>query len=200
MCCRQTDRRTDRRTDGAGYIGPADRQGGSNKGQLILVINYDQRLMIEEKNIQSIAERCKNQTSNWKENREFVEKEMKKLYHLKFVTRDELGAVTGLLAGGADGKLKTASGGIKFTRATDSNELFTQQKTPYIYPLLKAHKVSLEELRRIKPEEVHEKIPARLVVGMGSCQLSRVQSWLENFLTPFAKDYGIFEYTICYSR
>ena len=160
-----------------------------------MIIDYEQRLKIEEKNILGIAELCQSQKSNWKENREFVEKELKKLYHMKFVSRDELASVTGLLAGGADGKLKTASGGIKFTRATDSNELFAQQKTPYIYPLLKAHKVPLEELKQVKPEEVYEKIPARLVVGMGSCQLSRIQSWLEHMLTPFSKEYGIFEYT-----
>ena len=53
----------------------------------------------------------------------------------------------------------------------------------------------MEELKTIKPEEVVDKIPARLVVGMGSCQLSRIQSWLENMLTPFSKEYGAFEYT-----
>ena len=166
-----------------------------DKGQLILIIDYDQRLKIEEKNILSIAEKCKSQTSNWEENRKFVEKEMQKLFHLNFASRQELLAVTGLMAGGANGKLKTNSGGMKFTRATDSNELFAQQKTPYIYPLLKAHKVPLEDLKSIKPDEVHMKIPARLVVGMGSCQLSRLQSWLEHFLTPFSREYGIFEYT-----
>ena len=166
-----------------------------DKGQIILIIDYEQRLKIEEKNILGIAERCPTQQSNWKENREYVEKEMKKLYFMNLISRDELGAVTGRLAGGADGKLKTQSGGIKFTRATDSNELFSQQKTPYIYPLLKAHKLPLDDLKKVKPEEVYHKIPARLVVGMGSCQLSRMQSWLEHLLTPFSKEYGIFEYT-----
>ena len=47
----------------------------------------------------------------------------------------------------------------------------------------------------VRPDEVHEKIPARLVVGMGSCQLIRVQSWLEHFLTPFSQKIGVFEYT-----
>ena len=152
-------------------------------------------MKIEEKNILGIAKLCKSQKSNWKENRQFVENEMKKLYHMKFISRDELAAVTGLLAGGANGTLKTASGGMKFTHATDSNELFAEQKTPYVYPLLKAHKIPLEQLKEVKPGEVHKKIPARLVVGMGQCQLSRLQSWLEHFLTPFSKSYGIFEYT-----
>ena len=104
-------------------------------------------------------------------------------------------AVTGLLPGGANGQLKTKTGGVKFTHATDSNELFAQQRTPYVYPLLKAHKIPLADLRKIKPNEVHAKIPARLVVGMGSCQLSRIQSWIEHLLTPFSKEYGVFEYT-----
>ena len=152
-------------------------------------------MKIEESNILKIAEKREVQKSNWNENRTFVEKEMKKLYFLKFVSRDELAAVTGLLAGGIDGKLNTETGGVKFTHATDSNELFAQQKTPYVYPLLKAHKLPLKELRRIKPEEVEEKVPARLIVGMGSCQLTRIQSWLENLLTPFSQEYGIFKYT-----
>ena len=33
------------------------------------------------------------------------------------------------------------------------------------------------------------------MVGMSSCQLSRVQSWLEAFLTPLSKKFGVFEYT-----
>jgi hypothetical protein len=166
-----------------------------DKGQLILVIDYAERKKIEEKNISDIAVICEDQSSNWTKNREFVDKEMKKLYHSKFIAREELIAVTGLLPGGADGKLKTNSGGVKFTRATDSNELFAQQRTPYVYPLLKAHKLSLSDLQKVKPDEVHEKIPARLVVGMASCQLMRVQSWLEHLLTPFSKEIGLFEYT-----
>ena len=94
-----------------------------DKGQLILVIDYTERKKIEQKNINAIAELCQEQTSNWTNNREFVDKEMKKLYHSRFISRDELIAVTGILPGGANGKLKTPSGGIKFTRATDSNEL-----------------------------------------------------------------------------
>ena len=40
-----------------------------------------------------------------------------------------------------------------------------------------------------------EKIPARLVIGMSVCQMSRVQAWIESFLTPLSKLYGKFEYT-----
>ena len=50
----------------------------------------------------------------------------------------------------------------------------------------------MDEINRILPDEVHTKVPARLVVGMSSCQLTRVQSWLEHFL---AKKFGMFEYT-----
>ena len=35
---RQTDRQTDRLTDGAGFIGPADRQGGSNNRVLDIAL------------------------------------------------------------------------------------------------------------------------------------------------------------------
>ena len=114
---------------------------------------------------------------------------------MKFISRDELIAVTGLLPGGANGQLKTKTGGIKFTHATDSNKLFAQQRTAYVYPLLKAHKIPLAVLRNIKTEEVHTNIPARLVVGMASCQMSQIQSWVEHLLTPFSKEYGVFEYT-----
>ena len=84
---------------------------------------------------------------------------------------------------------------MKYTRAIDANEFFTKQNTPYVYPLLKGHKLTLDELKSIKPEEVSDKIPARLVVGMASCQMSRVQAWLEAFLTPLSKNYGAFEFT-----
>ena len=73
-------------------------------------------------------------------------------------------------------------------------ELFAQQMTPYVYPLFKAHKISRVELLQIKPENVHLSLPSRLVVGMGSCQLSRVQVWLEHFLNPLSIQYGSFEY------
>ena len=120
---------------------------------------------------------------------------MTELYDLDFVNRNELTAVTGILPGGAKGTLKNQDGSRKDTRAIDSNECFVQQPTPYVYPLLKAHKLSIDELCNVKPDEVHHKIPARLVVGMSSCQMSRVQSWLEGFLTPLSKIYGKFEYT-----
>ena len=55
--------------------------------------------------------------------------------------------------------------------------------------------MTLDQLRNVKPNEVSLKIPARLVVGMSSCQMSRVQAWLEAFLTPLSKLYGDFEYT-----
>ena len=58
---------------------------------------------------------------------------------------------------------------------------------------LKSHKLSIDEKKQVKPDEVHQKIPARLVVGMSSCQLSRIQSWLEAFLTPLSKEFGVFE-------
>jgi hypothetical protein len=166
-----------------------------DKGQTILIIDYTERKKIEEMNISKIASICADQSSNWQENRRFVEEKMKALFNLKFVSREELAAVTGVLAGGANGKLTTETGETKFTRALDSNELFSEQRTPYVYPLLKAHKLSLDEIKQVKPDEVHEKIPARLVVGMSSCQLSRIQSWLEGFLTPLSKKFGLFEYT-----
>ena len=53
----------------------------------------------------------------------------------------------------------------------------------------------MDEIINIRPNEVHEKIPSRVVVGMSSCQLTLVQSWLEHFLTPLAKQFGLFEYT-----
>ena len=62
--------------------------------------------------------------------------------------------------------------------------LFTQQPTPYVYPPLKAHKV-----RCVK------KSPPRLVAGMGNCQMTRIQAWLENFLSPLSQEFGSFEYT-----
>ena len=118
---------------------------------------------------------------------------MKFIFENKFISKQELTAVTGILAGGANGKLKTENGELKFTRATNSNELFSQQPTPYVYPLLKAHKLTMEQL--LEPNEVCEKIPSRLVVGMGNCQMTRVQAWLEHFLTPLSQEFVFFEYT-----
>ena len=65
---------------------------------------------------------------------------------------------------------------------------------PYVYPLYKAHKLPKAELLVIPPEEVSTRIPSRLVVGMASCQLSRIQIWLEHLLAPLSKLYGHFEY------
>ena len=165
-----------------------------DKGQMILVIDYSQREKAESLHINDIASLSVDQSSNWEENKLFVESKLKELFKFKFISSEELTSVTGLLAGGRFGKLKNANGSLKFTRAIDHNELFAKQKTPYVYPLFKLHKLSIETILQIKPEEVAEKIPSRLVVGMSCCQLSRVQSWLESFLTPIAKMYGSFEY------
>ena len=166
-----------------------------DKGNLILIINFEERVKLERMNISKIAQRCDDQSSNWQENRTFVDQKMTRLFELEFLDRNELVAVTRVLPGGVNGNLKKRDGSRKDTRAIDSNEFFVKQQTPYIYPLLKAHKLKLEDLKKIKPEEVSLKIPARLVVGMSSCQMSRVQSWLENFLTPLSKMYCDFEYT-----
>ena len=107
----------------------------------------------------------------------------------------EMIAVTGLLPGGGNGQLKTNTGGVRFTHATDSKELFAQQRTPYVYPLLKAHKLTLADLQSTEPHKVHMKIPSRLVIRMGLCQMLRKQSWLEHMLTPLSTEYGVFEYT-----
>ena len=73
-----------------------------DKGQLILVIDYSQRKMIEEKNISDIAKRCTIQESNWEENREFIDTHMKCLFTDGFISKEELTAVTGILAGGGN--------------------------------------------------------------------------------------------------
>ena len=98
-----------------------------------------------------------------------------------------------MLAGGRNGKLKNKDGSVKFTRVINNSEVFTKQSTPY--PLFKVHKLSIEELNTISANEVWSVIPSRLVVGMGSCQLGRVQVWLEHFLSSLAISYGKFEYT-----
>ena len=108
-----------------------------DKGPLIVVIDYEQRTLIEQDNIELISEQCAVQKSNWEENRIYVDEKMKTLYKLKFVERKELATVTGILAGGVSGELKVkGSDELKFTRAIDSNELFAQQKAAYVYPLL----------------------------------------------------------------
>ena len=164
-----------------------------DKGQLILVIDYSQRKLIEEKNILDIASLCENQTSNWEENKNYVENAMKTLFNKNFVPKEILACVTGLLAGGKSGKLKNKNGSMKFTNILSSKELFAQQMTPYVYPLIKAHKIARADLLCIQPNDVHS-LPSRLVVGMGACQLTRVQIWLEHFLSPLSIEYGAFEY------
>ena len=114
---------------------------------MILIIDFEQRKKLEQKNISKIAELCESQTSNWMENKTFVEEKMKELYDLKFVDKKELTAVTGLLPGGVKGDLKNNDGSLKFTRAIDANEYFSRQNTPYIYLLLMGHKLPLEELK-----------------------------------------------------
>ena len=59
-----------------------------DKGQLIIVIDYEQRHLIEEENIKLISERCVIQKSNWEENRKYVEEQMKLLYNLKFIEKN----------------------------------------------------------------------------------------------------------------
>jgi len=167
-----------------------------DKGDTILVINFEERKKIEDANISKVAALCDKQESNGVENRLFVEQKMKELYELKFIEGKELTAVTGLLPGGVNGKLiHREDGSLKYTHVLDTNEYFARQGTPYVYPLLKAHKLTLDELKQVKPDEVSLRIPARLVVGMSSCQMSRIQAWLEAFLTPLSKLYGMFEYT-----
>ena len=103
--------------------------------------------------------------------------------------------VTGLLAGGVDGKrINVKYGSLKFTQKIAQKELFAKQRAPYVYPLLKAHKIPMKSLLDVKPDEVYKTIPSRLVVGMQNCQMSRVQRWLENILTPLSKLYGKFEF------
>ena len=81
-----------------------------DKGQVILIIDYSQRKLAEELNISKIAKLCVNQTSNWTENKVFVERKMKELYNDKFLTKNELIGVTGLIAGGVDGKKLNVDG------------------------------------------------------------------------------------------
>ena len=165
-----------------------------DKGQMIMVIDYEQRVKAETLRIEEIATPTEDQRPNWKENKEFVEGKMKELYRIGFITGQELTAVTGLLPGGACCTLTNNDGSMKYTRIKENNELFANQSTPYVYPLFKLHKLRMEDILQLQPNEVAEKIPSRLVVGMSNCQLSRVQCWLESFLTPLAKRYGEFEY------
>ena len=165
-----------------------------DKGQVILIIDYEQRIAAESENIAKIASLCPEQKSNWKENKLYVEESMKILYCKQFLTKNEMVAVTGLIPGGSSGKLKNKNGSMKFTHMLSQKELFAQQKIPYVYPYFKAHKVPFQSLLKVKPAEVHSFIPSRLVVGMKNCQMSRVQRWLENILSPLSKLFGKFEY------
>ena len=165
-----------------------------DKGQVILVVDYTERIKVEASSINEIAEEVPDQRPNWKENREFVETMMKRLFAANFIDGKELTSVTGLLAGGVSGDLLNPDGSLKFTRIKENNELFAKQSTPYVYPLFKLHKMPIERVLQLRPDEVADSIPSRLVVGMSNCQLSRVQCWLETFLTPLAKLYGDFEY------
>lgn len=165
-----------------------------DKGQLILIVDYEQRILTEKLNISKIANLCDPQVSNWEQNKQFVETKLIELFSNKFITKEELAAVTGLLAGGVNGKLQNKDKSMKFTRTLCNSELFAKQRTPYVYPLFKAHKLSMVDLLNIPPDAVHSDIPSRLVVGMSSCQLSRVQTWIEHLLTPLSKFYGNFEY------
>ena len=144
--------------------------------------------------INEVASLSQQQVSNWMENKSFIESKLKELYNLTFISKNELTAITGLLPGGVSGKLRNVDGSIKFTRIKASNELFSKQTTPYVYPLFKLHKLHIDDILQLQPDHVAEKIPSRLVVGMSCCQMSRAQSWLEVFLTPIAKLYGSFEY------
>ena len=87
-----------------------------DKGQKILIIDFEQRLKAEELGMKSIARICENQISNWLENKLFVEEKMRKLFVSKFITGSELTGVTGLLAGGVAGTLKNRDGSIKYTK------------------------------------------------------------------------------------
>ena len=70
----------------------------------------------------------------------------------------ELNAVTGILPGGVSGDLiNMKDGSRKNTHAVDYNKFFVKQRTPHIYPLLKAHKLAFADLKEVNPDEVCEK-------------------------------------------
>ena len=77
---------------------------------MILIIDFSERKKIEEINISKIAKICTKQSSNWEQNREFIDAKMIELYELDFISRNELTAVTGILPGGANGNLKNKDG------------------------------------------------------------------------------------------
>ena len=98
-----------------------------DKGQVILVVDYTERIKVEASSINEIAEEVPDQRPNWKENREFVETMMKRLFAANFIDGNELTSVTGLLAGGVSGDLLNPDGSLKFTRIKENNELFVKQ-------------------------------------------------------------------------
>ena len=89
-----------------------------------LIIDYEERIAAERENINKIASICPVQKSNWKENRSFIEDSLKTLYCKQFISKHELVAVTGLIAGGSSGKLKNKNGSTKFTHLLSQKELF----------------------------------------------------------------------------
>ena len=113
--------------------------GKVDKGDMIVIIHFEQQKIVEQKYIDKIAELCAVQKYNWLENKSFVENYFKQLFEAMFIDRKEIISVTGLLPGGVTWDLKNNDGTIKYTRTIDTNECFTKQRTPYIYPLLKAH-------------------------------------------------------------
>ena len=125
-----------------------------DKGQMIMVIDYDQRIKAETLRIEEIASPTEDQQPNWKENKEFVEVKMRELYRVGFISNRELTAVTGLLPGGVCGTLINNDGSMKFTRIKENNELvelfsnFTnyQWKPYYNYNRMKWLKESLLDL------------------------------------------------------
>ena len=114
-----------------------------DKGQVILIIDYCQRIKAEELNISDIAKLCDNQSSNWRENKEFGESIMKDLYVNHFASKNELTAVTGLIAGGLTGKLTNTDGSVKYTRAISSSELYSKQSLHMYTRFLKCTKYHL---------------------------------------------------------
>ena len=132
-----------------------------DKGRVILIIDYAQRKKAEELNGSNIIKLSNIQSSNWEENRIFVECIMKKLNAYKFIFNKGFTAVTGLLAGGKNDKLKNRDGSITYTHILSTRELFCKQRIPYVYPLFKIHKTSIGEFLKIHPNDIASKIESR---------------------------------------
>ena len=107
----------------------------------------------------------------------------------KMINNDELTADTGVIAGGVSGKQKNDDGTMKFTRAINNNELFVKPRSVYVYPLCTCNKIPFKDLLTIATNEVSDKMPSRLVIGIGFVQLSRIQARLEHFLMPSSRYY-----------